>query len=101
MARFEVDIFNRCIEIDLHGYTHRTALQVAREKLKEAYEHGFMYVRLIHGAAAIRDKRDGGSVKFALREMLRRGELDKWVDENGSKNHKVTICRKRHTNNKI
>ncbi len=59
MARFEVDIFRKCVEVDLHGYSRSTALAVARDKIKEAYEHGFRYVKLIHGAANIRQSSDG------------------------------------------
>ena len=87
MAWFEVDIFNKCIEVDLHDYTHSTAIVVSREKIKEAYDHGFKFIRLIHGATHIREKNAGGSIKFALRAMLKRGELDRWVDR-GSKNHR-------------
>ena len=50
MAWFEVDIFRKCVEVDMHGYSHMTAIQVAREKVKEAYEHGFKHIKLIHGA---------------------------------------------------
>jgi len=81
MAWFEVDIFEKCVAVDLHKYSHRTALIVAREKIKEAYGHGFRHVRFIHGAADIPKKDDGGSIKFALRTILKRGELDKWVDK--------------------
>jgi len=84
MAWFEVDIFNKSIEVDLHNYSTRTALAVARDKIKEAYEHGFRQVKLIHGAADIKNKNDGGSIKFSLRSMLRCGELDKWIDKDGS-----------------
>ncbi len=90
MAHYDVDIFNRYIEIDLHGYSYRTACMVAREKIKEAYEHGFRYVRLIHGAANIRHKEDGGSIKFMLRSMLKSGEFARWVEERDSKNHKIS-----------
>ncbi len=90
MSWFEVDIFNRCVEVDLHDYSHMTAMQAAREKIKEAYEHGFRHIRLIHGSTNIQDKKDGGgSIKFALRSMLKSGELNKWVEENGSKNHRL------------
>ncbi|CAG1004243.1 MAG: Smr domain protein [Candidatus Methanoperedens nitroreducens] len=85
MAWFEVDIFQKCIEVDLHNYSTGTALMAAREKIKEAYEHGFRHVKLIHGAANITDKNEGGSIKFALRAMLKSGELDKWIDKNGSR----------------
>ncbi len=89
MAWFEVDIFKKCIEVDLHDYSHRTAITAAREKIKEAYDHGFKYIRLIHGAAGIRNKEDGGSIKFALHSMLRRGEFDKWVQEKSSGGHRI------------
>ncbi len=89
MAWFEVDIFKKCVEVDLHDYSHRTAILAAREKVKEAYEHGFRYIRLIHGAAGMRGKEDGGSIKFALRSMLSRGELDKWVQGKSSGGHRI------------
>ena len=81
MACFEVDIFEKCVTVDLHKYSHRTALIVAREKIKEAYGHGFRYVKLIHGAADIIKKNDAGGIKFVLHSILKRGELDKWVDK--------------------
>ena len=89
MAGFDIDIYNRCVEVDLHCYSHRTALYAAREKIKEAYEHGFRYIRLIHGSADILQKGNGGSIKFTLRSMLKSGELEIWVEKNGSKNHKI------------
>ena len=85
MAWFEVDIYTKSIEVDLHNYTHITAIAVSREKIKEAYDHGFKFIRLIHGAVQIRDKNDGGSIKFALRSMLKRGEMDRWVDRGSKK----------------
>ncbi len=85
MAGFEVNIFKKCVEVDLHNYSIRTALIAAREKIKEAYEHGFRHVKLIHGAANITSKNEGASIKFALRTMLKSGELDKWIDKNGSR----------------
>lgn len=88
MAWFEVDIFKKCITVDLHDYSCRTSLAIAREKIKEAYEHGFKYIRLIHGAANIKEKNNGGSIKFALHGILKRGELDRWVAK-GSKEHRL------------
>ena len=85
MAWFEVDIFRKCVEVDLHNYSTATALITAREKIREAYEHGFRHVKFIHGAANIQDNTGGGSIKFALRTMLNKGELDKWIDRKGSR----------------
>ncbi len=89
MAWFEVDVFQSTVTIDLHDYSLKTAVMIAREKIKEAYEHGFRYVRFIHGATLIKDKNDGGSIKFALHSMLRRGETAKWVQDKNSGNHKI------------
>ncbi|HMB45068.1 MAG TPA: hypothetical protein VKL21_04530 [Candidatus Methanoperedens sp.] len=84
MAGFEVDIFKKCVEVDLHKYSISTALIAAREKIKEAYGHGFRYIRLIHGAANITSKNERKSIKFSLRIKLKSGEFDKWVDKKGS-----------------
>ncbi len=89
MAWFEVDIFSKCVEVDLHDYSHMTAIQAAREKIKEAYEYGFRFIRLIHGSTNIMNKKDGGSIKFALRSMLKSGGFNKWVEDSGSKNHRL------------
>jgi hypothetical protein len=32
------------------------------------------------------NKKDGGSIKFALRAILKGGELDRWVDRGSNKN---------------
>jgi hypothetical protein len=84
MAGFELDIFKKCVEVDLHNYSIRTALIAAHEKVKEAYEHGFKYIRLIHGAANITNKNERKSIKFSLRTMLKSGAFDKWIDKKGS-----------------
>lgn len=45
MAWFEVDIYRKCVEVDLHDYSHMTAIAASCEKIKEAYEHGFKLER--------------------------------------------------------
>ena len=89
MANFEVDVFKSCVKIDLHDYSHMTAIKTAREMIKEAYDHGFRFVRLIHGASNIRTKDNGGSIKFTLRSMLQRGDFALWAENNNSKKHKI------------
>ena len=84
MAWFEVDIFKKCVEVDLHNYSIKTALIAAGEKIKEAYEHGFRHIRLIHGAANIVSRNERRTIKYLLRTMLKNGEFDKWVDKKGS-----------------
>jgi hypothetical protein len=89
MAWFEVDIFESTVIVDLHDYSLKTAIIVVREKIKEAYEHGFRNIRFIHGATHIKEKTDGGSIKFALHSMFKRGEFAKWIQDKDSGNHKV------------
>lgn len=89
MAWFEVDVSKKSVEVDLHDYSHMTAITAAREKIKEAYEHGFRYIKIIHGSAGIKNKNDGGSIKFALRTMLKQGELTKWIEEKNSRKHLI------------
>jgi hypothetical protein len=45
MAWFDVDIFESMVNVDMNEYSRETALIVVREKIKEAYEHGFMHIR--------------------------------------------------------
>jgi len=89
MAWFDIDIFESTILVDLHDYSRKTAIMVVREKIKEAYEHGFRHIRFIHGATHIKEKTDGGSIKFALHSMLRQGKLEKWVQDKDSGNHRI------------
>lgn len=49
MAWIEFDYDRDVVQVDLHGYSVETALEVARSVIAEAYENGFRYVRLIHG----------------------------------------------------
>lgn len=89
MAWFEVDVFRKSVDVDLHEYTHRTALILAREKVREAYEHGYKTIRLIHGATNVQARDGGGGIKFALRDMLKRGEFNAWAESRDSKEHRV------------
>lgn len=79
MAWQEVDIYKKYVDVDLHGYSTRTAVIIVREKTREAFEHGFRHVRFIHGAGEIRNRKDGGSIKFTLRSMINNGGLDHYI----------------------
>lgn len=87
MASFDVDIFSRRVEVDLHGYACRTAIAVAREKIREAHEHGFRYIRLIHGTARYGEG-GTGTIRSALRELLNSGGLGRWAMDRNSANHR-------------
>lgn len=65
---------------DLHGLDVLTAVRFARTRVREAYENGYDELELLHGAADVgRPVADGrGRIKWELRGLLDRGELDGW-----------------------
>ncbi|HIH45150.1 MAG TPA: hypothetical protein HA257_08815 [Candidatus Methanoperedenaceae archaeon] len=87
MASLEVDIFSRRITVDLHGYATGTAISVAREKIWEAYEHGFRHVRLIHGNTG-HGAGGTGTIRSALLELLNSGGLGRWAMDRECENHR-------------
>ena len=65
---------------DLHGFDARTAVQFAVSRVREAYENGYDEIEFQHGAADVaRPTADGrGRIKWALRELVDGGRLDRW-----------------------
>lgn len=58
-------------EVDLHGYSVETAMEVARSVIAEAYENGICYVRLIHGYNTSRSRTYPYSAPTIKEELLR------------------------------
>ena len=91
MARFEVDGSGLGATLDLHGYKVETAIEVAREKVREAWENGCVELVIIHGWGASRvplrlgqgraTERQNGTIAQGLREQWERGEWSRWVHE--------------------
>lgn len=65
---------------DLHGFDTRTALDFAMIRIAEAYRNGYDEIELQHGAADVRQwpGEGRGRIKWALRELLDTGGLDRW-----------------------
>jgi hypothetical protein len=65
---------------DLHGLDVLTAVRFAVTRVREAYENGYDEIELLHGAADVREPVAGGRgrIKWELRSLLDRGELDRW-----------------------
>jgi hypothetical protein len=65
---------------DLHGFDVLAAVQLAMSRVREAYENGYDEIELLHGAADVREQVSGGRgrIKWALRDLLDSGRLDRW-----------------------
>jgi hypothetical protein len=67
---------------DLHGLDVLTAVRFAVTRVREAYENGYDEIELQHGAADVRepvgDRGGRGRIKWELRRLLERGDLDRW-----------------------
>lgn len=82
------------MEVDLHGYPVWQALEVADEKVKEAWENGCRYITLIHGAPEIRHHKTAwqvlrGGIKWGLRGKLARGEWMQYAYQRRSRQHVI------------
>lgn len=80
--------------LDLHGYGTYDAMDAVVAFVKKAHEDGEDYIEIIHGAPDVRHHMHvqivgRGSIKWGLRGLLNRGELNKWVYPRRSKKHKI------------
>lgn len=70
------------VELDLHGYSVETAVEVARGFVAEAYENGLLYVRVIHGYNTSRSRTypyGNPTIKEELLRLLQEGALDRYA----------------------
>lgn len=65
---------------DLHGFDTGTAVRFAIARVSEAYANGYDEVEFQHGAGDVQAPPAGGrgKIKWALRELLASGDLDRW-----------------------
>lgn len=71
----------RKLTVDLHGHDARTALELARSRVAEAWSNGYSEVELIHGAAYVNEPGGPrGKIKFGLRQMVEEGDFDGFAD---------------------
>jgi hypothetical protein len=72
---------SRKLTLDLHGHDARTALDLARTRVAEAWRNGYQEVELLHGAAYVQAPGGPrGKIKFGLRRMVEEGEFDAFID---------------------
>jgi hypothetical protein len=72
----------RTVPVDLHGHDVLTAVDLARQRVREAYDNGFEAVELLHGAGDVSEpvETGRGRIKWALRRVVENGELDGYID---------------------
>lgn len=72
----------RKLLIDLHGHNVLTALDLARQRVREAYDNGYETVEVLHGAGdvSVPVESGRGRIKWALRRLIEDGELDRYIE---------------------
>ena len=63
--------------VDLHGHDVLTALDLAEQRVREAYANGYEAIELLHGAGDVAEPVESGRgrIKWALRQMVEDGSL--------------------------
>jgi hypothetical protein len=68
--------------VDLHGHDVLTALDLAEQRVREAYANGYEAIELLHGAGDVAEpvETGRGRIKWELRRMVQDGSLDGYID---------------------
>jgi len=68
--------------VDLPGHDVLTALDLAEQRVREAYANGYEAIELLHGAGDVAEPVESGRgrIKWALRQMVEDGSLDGYID---------------------
>ena len=68
--------------IDLHGHDVLTAIDLAEQRVREAFANGYEAVELLHGAGDVAEpvETGRGRIKWALRRLVEDGGLDGYID---------------------
>ncbi len=72
----------RTLSVDLHGHDVLTAVDLAADRVREAYSNGYQAVELLHGAGDVSEPVDSGRgrIKWALRRIVEEGRFDGYID---------------------
>src|SRR3982074_3232047 len=72
----------RTLSADLHGHDVLTAVDLAEQRVHEAYSNGYEAVELLHGAGDVTEpvETGRGRIKWALRRTVEEGRLDGYID---------------------
>lgn len=80
--------------LDLHGYSTWQAVELAEESIQKARHRGYRFIEIIHGAPDIYHWKlvqimERGSIKWALRGALSRGQWKEHVYGRRSRRHDI------------
>lgn len=92
MAWMESHRDEKRVEVDLHAYYVDTALDVAKEKVREAWENGYLFITLIHGwrqHVSTSGTPHGHRMIGRIRGELLRGVYKRWAFYRYSTKHKI------------
>ena len=72
----------RTLTVDLHGHDVLTAVDLAADRVREAYSNGYQAVELLHGAGDVTEPVESGRgrIKWALRRIVEEGRFDGYID---------------------
>ena len=72
----------RKLSVDLHGHDVLTAVDLAWQRVSEAYSNGYGTVELLHGAGDVTEpvETGRGRIKWALRRAVEGGELNSFIE---------------------
>ena len=72
----------RTLTVDLHGHDVLTAVDLAADRVREAYNNGYQAVELLHGAGDVSEPVESGRgrIKWALRRIVEEGRFDGYID---------------------
>lgn len=65
------------LKVDLHGFDVVGAIELAEQRIHEAYENGYSTVELLHGAGDVSEpvEEGRGRIKWALRKLVDEGRF--------------------------
>jgi len=72
----------RTLTVDLHGHDVLTAVDLAADRIREAYSNGYQAVEILHGAGDVTEpvETGRGRIKWTLRRIVEEGRFDGYID---------------------
>jgi len=94
MASLHIDPEAKHVGVDLHGFSVATAMDVAEQLIRQAWENGFTSITLVHGAGTSLHHMSAmytgyGGIKWSLRSRLYQGDWMEYAYNRRSRQHDI------------